>query len=143
MIMNQGKRATGLALLIAAAMFAGCATTGGKKVQPSIDQTLAGWKAAIESQNVEGMMAAYSADFKSDRGAGKAETQGAFVKARERGYFDEAKVDLSQAQTKIEQDAGTVGPIVLTSKMGSMSVNLSLKRDPDAVWRIVASEQLR
>jgi len=130
-----------LALSMAVVMAVGCATTGGSKDQKSIDKTLADWKAAIEKQNVDGMMAAYSEEFKSERGGGKAEMKGFLTNAKEQGYLDGVKVDMAKAQTKIEKGAGTVGPIELSTNAGSMIVTLTMKKDPDKVWRIVASER--
>jgi ketosteroid isomerase-like protein len=139
--MRKGTLASVLALSMALIMAVGCATTGGKKDQKSIDKTLADWKAAIEAKNIDAMMPAYSEDFKGERGEGKAEIKDFLNKAKEQGYLDGAKVDMAETKTKIEKGIATVSPVKLSSNAGSMAVTLSMKRDPDKVWRIVASEE--
>jgi hypothetical protein len=126
-----------------AVMVVGCATTGGTKDRKSLDKTLASWKAAIEKQDIDGMMAAYSEDFKTDRGGSKAEMKGFLTNAKDQGYLDGAKADMTKAEIKIEKGTATVGPVDLSSNAGAMTIELSLKRDPDKVWRIVGSGQVR
>jgi len=141
--MRRGTVATLLALGMVAVMVVGCATMGGNKDQKSIDKTLAGWKAAVEKQDIDGMIAAYSEDFKSERGGGKAEMKGFLTNAKDQGYLDGAKVDMAKAEIKIEKNTATVGPVDLSSNAGSITVGLAMKKDPDKVWRIVSSEAVR
>lgn len=126
---------------IAALVTAGCATTGGGKDRKSIDTTLAGWKAALEKQDIEGMMKAYSESFKSDRGNTKAEVKDFLTRAKEDGYLSGAKVDMTKTQINLDKGTATAGPIELNSSQGSMSISVTLKMDPDKVWRIVSSAQ--
>jgi ketosteroid isomerase-like protein len=130
-----------LALGMVAVLVVGCATTGGNKDQKSIDKTLAVWKAAIEKQDVDGMMPAYSDAFKSDRGEGKPEMKKFLASVKEQGYLDGAKVDMAKTEIKIEKNTATVSPIGLSSNAGAISVQLVMKPDPDKVWRIIASEE--
>ena len=139
--MRNGTVIALLVLTMVAVMVAGCATTGGNKDQKSVDKTLADWKAAAEKQDIDGMLAAYSEEFKSEQGGGKAELKGFLTNVKEQGYLEGAKADLTKAQTKIEKDTATVGPIDLSSNAGAVTLALTLKKDPDKVWRIVATEQ--
>ena len=139
--MCKGTLATLLTLSLVVVMVVGCATMGGNKDQKAIDKTLADWKAAIEKQDIDGMMKAYSDSFKGERGAGKAEMKDFLTNAKSQGYLDGAKAEMGKAEIKIEKDTATVGPVDLSSNAGAFTVQLSLKRDPDKVWRIVASER--
>ena len=136
--MSKRTVAVVLAIGLVALMVVGCATTGGKD-KKSIDKTLADWKAALEKKDIDGVMLAYSEKFTSDRGGGKAEMKGFLTNAKEQGYLDGAKADMTKAEIKIEKDTATVGPVELGSNAGSLTVDLTLKKDPDKVWRIVAS----
>jgi hypothetical protein len=137
--MRKGTVAVLFTVTLVALLAVGCASMGGKKDLKSIDQTLAGWKAALEKQDIEGMMPAYSDDFKTDQGDGKEKMKAFLAGAKEKGYLEGVKADLSKAEKKIDKGVATVGPIDLSSDMGSMSIELTLKKSSDKVWRIVGS----
>ncbi|HUW62121.1 MAG TPA: hypothetical protein VMZ06_14055 [Candidatus Bathyarchaeia archaeon] len=121
-------------------LVAGCATMGGDKDQKAIEKTLADWKAALEKQDIDAMMAFYSESFTTDRGNTKDELKGFFEGAKEQGYLDGATADLTAAEIKIEEGTANVAPITLSSDAGSLEASLVLKKEPDKVWRIVSSE---
>lgn len=141
--MRKGTVAAMLVLGMVAVMVVGCASLGRNKDQKSIDKTLASWKAAIEKKDIDGMLTAYSEDFKTERGGGKAEMKRFLTNAKDQGYLEGAKVDMAKAEIKIEKNTATVGPIDLSGDMGSITVELAMKKDPDKVWRIVGSETNR
>jgi len=129
-----------LAAGMLALLVAGCATLGGAKDQKAIEKTLADWKAALEKQDVDGMMAFYSENFTTERGNTKAELKEFFQNAKDQGYLEGATADLTTAEIKIEEGTANVGPITLSSDAGSLEASLVLKKEPDKVWRIVSSE---
>lgn len=129
-----------LVLGMAALMAAGCATMGGDNDQKAIDKTLADWKAALEKQDIDAMMTAYSEAFTTDRGNTKAELKEFFENAKDQGYLEGATVDLSAAEIKIEDGAASVAPVTLSSDAGSLQASLVLKKEADKAWRIVSSE---
>lgn len=119
---------------------AGCAT--GKKAvsdQDLVKQTLGNWKDAIETKNLDKMMANYSEKFTGENG-GKAELRTFLDSVVQQGYLDGAKADLTTAKIDIKEGAATVGPIALSSEKGSVTATLYLKKEPDGVWRIVSSD---
>jgi len=140
--MRTRAMANVLTLTLALLLILGCATMGGKKNQESINKTLASWKAGIEAKDIDAMMPAYSEDFKGERGETKAELKDFLTKAKEQGYLDNAKADLAEAKTEIDKGTATVSPVDLSSNAGSMSVALTMKKDADGTWRIVATEEV-
>lgn len=125
---------------ILAVFAAGCATMRGPSDEELIQNTLNGWKAALENQDIDAMMAFYSEDFTTDRGNTKEELREFFQGAKDQGYLEGAQADLSAAETTIEDGTAEVGPIYLSSDAGSLDTTLFLKKEEDGVWRIVGSE---
>lgn len=138
--MRTGFLTIVLALGMAAVMAGGCATTGGKSDQASIEKVLADWKAALEKQDIDAMMTAYSEEFTTDRGNTKAELKEFFVNAKDQGYLEGATADLTAAVIKIEDGSATVAPVTLSSDAGELQASLVMKKEADKAWRIVSSE---
>ncbi len=119
---------------------AGCATTGGKSAEKSIQSTLANWKAAVEKKDVDGILVFYSDKFSSDRGDGKAGLKEFLDNAKQQGYLDGAKIDLSKTTIKIEKDKATATPIGLSGSRGSMTLEMGLQQEAGKVWRIIKTD---
>jgi len=133
---------TALAVLsVALVLTGGCATTGrAVDERAAVQKTLADWKAAIERQDIDAMMVAYSEDFTTSEGNTKAEVHEFFSQANEAGYLDGVEADLAEAEIVIEEGVANVGPIMLSSNAGALDTTLVLKKEADGVWRIVESE---
>ncbi len=89
-----------------------------------------------------------SEDFTNDRVSSKKEISDQLEKAKSKGKLDEAaqaikdhdvKIDMTQAKLTMDKKAGTatVYPIDASADVGSVSVELTFKKDPDKVWRVV------
>jgi len=117
----------------------GCASMGkGPKDKDLITKTVADWKTALEASNLDAIMTAYSEEFKGERG-GKTELKTFMKGVIDAGYLKDAKVDLSRANIEIKKDTATYTPIFLTGSRGSVTIQLSLQKEKDKVWRIVGS----
>ena len=139
--MRRGLATKLLAVMVLVVFAAGCATMGGgQKDAKAVQKTLDGWKAALEKQDVDGMMAFYSEDFTTDRGNTKDELKEFFQGAKDQGYLEGATADLTMAEIKIENGEASVWPVQLSSDAGSLEASLVLKKEADKVWRIVSSE---
>jgi hypothetical protein len=126
---------------------AGCATSGGgsaKAVDESanVKMTLDKWKAAVEGQKTDEIMANYSESFSNaDLGATKAafrDTMNGFV---EQGAFQGAKVGLDKTKVAIDaadKTKATAGPVDLQASFGGATLNFTLKKETDGMWRFVA-----
>ena len=137
--MRKGFAAKLVAAGLMAVLIVGCATMGGAKDQKAIEKTLADWKAALEKQDVDGMMAFYSEDFTNERGNSKAEVQEFFQGVKDQGYLEGATADVSTAKITIEDGTAKVEPITLSSDAGSLDASLVLKKE-GKVWLIAGSE---
>lgn len=128
------------AVLVAVAAVAGCATTGGKMTpEEKVAQTLNQWKTATEANDLEGMMAVFSEDFRGDDG-GKPEMREFIGGAIEEGMLEGAQMDLESAEIVVADGLASAEPVYLSSNRGSITMNIELKEDPDGEWRISAME---
>ena len=131
-----------LTVVLFAVIICGCASLGkGPSDEDLIAGTLADWKAAVEAQDIDKMMAVYSEDFEGEGGAGKPEAREFIEGAKEQGYLDDAEVYLEDAETVIEADTATVAPIGLEGAFGSVDLELYLTKEADGVWRVTESGQ--
>jgi ketosteroid isomerase-like protein len=131
-----------LAVVMLVVLACGCAGSGkGPTDEELITGMLTGWKAALETKDLEKMMAPYSEDFAGEGGAGKPELRQFIQRAIDEGYLDDAKVDLEKAQTTREGETATVGPVALSGSYGTLELDLKLKKEADGAWRIVGSDR--
>ena len=138
---RRGTMAWTMAVLVAA-LACGCATRGkGPSDEELIDGVLAAWKAAFESQDLDKIMDAYSEDFQGERSADKEAVREFLGRAIDEGYLDGAELVLDEAEKSIEGDTATVEPVELSGDYGSIDLGLTLKKEADGKWRIVASDR--
>ena len=135
--------ATRLVLVVVmVSLVCGCGTLGeGPTDEERIAETLAQWKATTEAQDLEGMMATYSADFSAENVRGKAVLRETMAQALEEGHFEDAEVDLQDVETVVEGRNATVGPIGMTGVFGAAQIGLDMRKEADGVWRIVGIRQ--
>jgi hypothetical protein len=120
-------------------LIVGCATLGPNAGKRSIDKTLADWKTALEAQDVDGVVAAYSEGYRDDRGTSKTVMRDLLIKAKTEGRLKNSRVDMTGAITRIELGTAKVGPVKMIQDTQSDVFELTLKQDTDNVWRIVGS----
>ena len=131
-----------LAAAVALATLCGCASLfggGGPSDEELVAATLAGWKAGMEAQDVDKMMAQISEDFESQRG-GKPELKQMLQGAIDQFYLDGAEVDLEIAETMIEGETASVTSVGVETDMGAATMDMELKKEADGAWRITAIE---
>ncbi len=127
-----------LAAAIALAItLCGCASLlgGGPSDEELVAATLAEWKAGLEAQDIDKMMAQFSEDFEGERG-GKPELQEFLEGAIDQGYIEGAAVDLDGAETAIEGETASVMEVYVETDMGGATMGLELKKETDGAWRI-------
>jgi len=89
-----------------------------------------------------------SEDFTNDRVSSKQDLADEIQKAKDKGKLEKAaeaikehgvKIDTTQAKLTLDKKKGTatVYPIDASADVGSVSVELSFKKDTDKVWRVV------
>ncbi len=130
-----------VAVVLATAL-CGCASLlggGGPSDEELVTATLTEWKAALEAQDVDKMMAQISEDFEGEEG-GKPEMKEFLEGAIDQGYLDGAEVDLEGADTTIDGETASVVGLTIESDMGGATLDMELKKDADGVWRITVMD---
>ena len=131
-------------IILTLAVAAGAVLVGGCHSGPSnkklIGTTMADWRAAVVAKDLDKVMVAYSEGYTSERGDGKARVREFMKTVFERGWMDNAKIDLEQAETVVNGDQATFGPVKFTSERGNFAIGYVLKKE-DRIWRIVGSKR--
>ncbi|MBW7864949.1 MAG: hypothetical protein H3C30_11125 [Candidatus Hydrogenedentes bacterium] len=118
------------------AVVAGCATAAKKSPEDLIKEQLMGWKAAMEAQDVDKIMANFSDNFKHYDWKDKAGAKDFIADAKDMGYLEGIEVLLDDMEIKVEGDKATVYPIDISGAFGSLSMELSLAKEGDT-WMVV------
>jgi hypothetical protein len=135
--------------LLALLLLAGC--MGGMKGPTDEEQVMQQTKAIaadVLAAKADTILNYVSEDFTNDRVASKQEMADHLQKAKDKGKLDglanqikdhEGKIDLTQTKVTMDKKAGTavVYPIDASADMGNVTVELTFKKDPDKVWRVV------
>jgi len=137
-IMNRSVILMLAVAMVAAVLIGGCRT--GPSDEELIGATMADWKAALVAEDLDKVMAGYSENYASERGDGKEEIRQFMGTVFEQGWMDTTKVIFEEAETAIEGDKATFGPVKFTSDRGTMAIDYTLKKE-DESWRIVSSKR--
>ena len=133
-----------ISVLLVAGLFvlaAGCEMVGGGSDEAQLTRALGQWKAALEAQDLDKMMAPYSDDYEGERGEGKEGAREFLEGLKEQGYLEDVDMDISEAEIKIKGDEATVGPIRYSSDDFDIEMMRMLKKEDDGVWRVVGAER--
>jgi ketosteroid isomerase-like protein len=128
-----------LVVCVSAAVLVGGCQAGRPSDAELIGNTMTDWKTALIAKDLDKVMAAYSENYVSLRGGGKDEVRQFMMTVFERGFMDNAKIALEEAQTTIEDDKAGFGPVKFTSDRGTFAVAYTLKKE-DGAWRITGSK---
>ena len=134
------KHALALTVL-AGILVAGCATSGGgMSDEEQVQQMLNDWVKALNSKDIDVMMALYSDDFAHDgydyAAEGKDELKEFILYSMDEGYMDNVEVILDDADIVIENGKASVYPIPYTNDQGSVTVGLEAVKEGKN-WLIV------
>ena len=141
MTMRKGLHLV-LALTVIAAL-AGCASTGGGGGGPSDEEVIQGMLddvlTALQSKDIDTMVAAYSDDFTSDNG-GKDDTIAFLQGAADQGFLDGLEIDTSAVAIEVDGESATVGPVNLEGAFGALTLSFDLEKR-DGQWWITSQSQ--
>ncbi len=125
----------------------GCAIFDkGPKAEELVMQQTRAFANDFLAGNADKILDYVSADFTSEHVESKAALAEHIKEAKDSGKAaafaqlikdHHGEIDLKEAKVKIEKGIATVSPITASADEGSVIVDLSFKRDPDKVWRIV------
>jgi hypothetical protein len=136
--------------ILALALLTGCmAGKKGPTDEEQVMQQTTAFAADIVAANADNILKYVSEDFSHERVASKQDLADEIQKAKDKGKLEEmaetikeheGKIDLTQAKVTVDKKNGTasVYPIDASADVGSVSVELTFKKDPDKVWRILA-----
>ncbi len=129
-------------LVLAAFLVSGCQTLGGgPSDEQLINTAMAEWKAALAAKDLDKLMALFSEDYVSSRGSGKVAMRERMAGAIERGFLDDVEIKIEDAQTMVEGDKATYGPVEFVSDRGTFTLEYTLQKENGA-WLIVGSKRL-
>lgn len=132
-----GLRPAFLGLLCIAAL-AGCSSLGGGVDDATAISTAAAkWSEALVAHDVEALMALYSEDFSDVDGNSKADMRDFLADIIDQGMLDDVEADTDDVVLTIDEDTARYDGIILTSAMGSVTVDLTFGREADG-WKIVS-----
>lgn len=127
------------ASIVMVAAGAGCAGLAkGPSDQELIDQALNNWKVGMETKDIAKIETLISEAFSHYEYGNREQLLGFLSSTFSQGDLDNAQVVLDQAKTTIEGDSATVYPTELTAAFGSATIEFSLKKESDGVWRVVS-----
>ena len=125
---------------VLAVLLCGCATLGkGPSDEELIAATIEQWSAGLAAQDADKVMATYSEDFESADMPDKDSMAELIEMAIDQGFLEDVEVIADEAETVIEGDTATFGPVELSGAMGSMMFDFELQKEAGA-WLIVGTE---
>ena len=109
--------------------------------EASVKQALADFKAGIESQDIDKMMAPFSANFDHYEWGDKARLRGFITLQMDQGVMDGAEVDIENAEISKDGDVVSVYPVEMASSaVGLLTFEFTVEEDDDSVWRVTSME---
>jgi len=129
-------------LVLIGILGAGCAGLAkGPTDEELIAGVLSGWQQALLDQDLDALMTFYSDEYEGERGEGKEEVRDFLQGAMDQGYLDDIEVSLEDAETEMDGDTAYVGPVDLSSPVGEMALEVTLKKEDENTWRMISSSQ--
>ena len=122
-------------------VLSGCATGGGATPEELIGKTLADWKTAIETEDIDAAMALVSDDFSGTQGGGKDGMQTFLEDAKDQGNMAGIEVLLDDVEITVDGDAGEAGPVDLSGSFGGFTLMMEFQKDDDGAWLISSMDQ--
>jgi hypothetical protein len=136
MKMKVPRIAAVLTVSVIMAMVLGCES--GPTPTEQATAAVADYHAALEAQNVEGMMALVSNDFSGPLGFNKVRLRTLF----EALFIQGLKSSVVKCDTVAQEDSASAISVYSSHVGPNTSSKMTLKKEADGVWRIVSSEQL-
>jgi ketosteroid isomerase-like protein len=124
--------------VLCVAVLAGCSSLGGGVDDATAITTAATkWSDALVAHDVDALMALYSEDFSDADGNSKADMRDFLADIIDQGMLDDVEADMEDVVLTIDEDTARYDGIILTSAMGSVTVDLTFGREEDG-WKIVS-----
>lgn len=138
---------TSVLMVASVLLLTGCATTPkGPTDEELIMQTIQKMiDSVLVTGDTEALLSCFSEDFSHYEVPDKATLADYVQMGVDMGYLDQVKdqnveIKLDEAKITIDGDTATVYPIDASADMGSVTVELTLKKEADGVWRIITAD---
>ena len=129
-----------LSLPILITSICGCANLRlGPSDEDLIRSTIAHWKVAMATENIDRLLACYSEDYINSRGENKETMRELMTRVFDSGFMDSVEINTEKAQITIEADTAKVAPIDFISDRGVWPMELTLRKE-NGKWLITGSE---
>jgi len=114
------------------------APTAGQTDEDKIMATLNNIKAALETKDIDKLLATFSDDFEHPQVGGKEEARTMLTMGLQSGYADDGEVSLDDVELDIDEAKGTATayPLDLSSPAGAVAVEIELKKEADGSWLV-------
>jgi hypothetical protein len=109
-------------------------------LETSIKEALADFKAGMESKDIDKMMTPISANFQHYEWGDKKMLRGFVSDQMDQGALDEAEVDIENAEITVDGDIVTVYPVEMVTAAMAMTLEFTIEKDDDNVWRVTSME---
>jgi hypothetical protein len=120
----------------------GCATGGkGPTNEELVKSQLESLKAAVLAKDIGKIMNAVSENFYQASIGDKAAIKDLVQQGIDGGYLEGVQIDLSKAVIKVEKDTATVSPITASASIGSVTVQVTLKKEQKGLWLITGGDE--
>ncbi len=133
--MNKFLPVLAAATILLAGCMAGQYGTGHITPEDTIALQLESWRTAMQSQDVDAIMACFSDRFEHHSLHNKEAMRSFITQAIEQGQLDGLTIDFEDARIKADSDVGSVYPVELTGNFGAMRMELIVRRTNGA-WLI-------
>lgn len=125
--------------VIAAVLFCGCQMLGGPNSKKLINTTMAEWRTALKTKNMDKVMAVYSENYASERVQGRDAIRRFMTRVFNEGWMENVDISFEEAAADIETDTARFGPVAFISDRGIMKVDYTLRKEK-GTWLIVSSK---
>lgn len=120
----------------------GCQFLG---LQPSdeelIHKTIANWKEAMETEDVDRLLAIYSEQYETSEGDNKESMRELVKRSFDSGFMETVEIDMGNAKVIVKGNIAKFGPIDFISDTGIWPLELTLQRE-NSEWLILSSKRL-
>ncbi len=105
-----------------------------------VTNVLTQWQGAYAKQDIDGIMAVYSEDYRGQQGEQKAQVREFLEGMKSQGYLNNTKMNIEDVEIEVDGDIATVAPITYTGDWGQMDIKNTFKKE-GSTWRTIAGEE--
>ncbi len=131
-----------LYLVIFVLLLCGCQILGLQSSDEElIYKTMGWWKEAMETKNVDRLLAIYSDSYKTSEGDDKETMRVLVQRSFESGFMETVEINMEKARAIVAGNRAKFGPIEFISDTGTWPMELTLQEE-NKNWLIVSSRRL-